>query len=259
MPPKAQNIHAHKGELWGSVLVLAFVSAFFITIIAVCYGVIVSPRTVPGVIPTIAFPWLGWFVALCVSTALILGFGQFIARKNLDAEEDKIDQAELNWASQLPQRAQRIYRFIKDAPLIMVCTGLILLGATLLVIDGAFSLVLGVLQSLMPYLPFIIGGLALFSISIAAIMAWSRHAEKKLMAEYAFRREVLEKTGVILLNDKGKAVLPPGEGRTGYATVTIDAGAPEEGPLLEAEIIQALPAGEEQGHKTSPSDKGKDA
>lgn len=248
-----QEPPVRRADYWISVTVLVFVSAFFITVAAACYGIVVTPPAPPGTIPTLAFPWIGWLAALLTATAVILGFAQYIAEKNPaprspgEAATDTTGEtgaAEQAWSEQLPRQALRIYRIIKDAPLFMVCFALIALGATLLVIDGAFALVSGIVLALVPYAPYFIGGVTAFAITIAALMAWFRHANNRLAAEYAFRREVMEKTGVILLDTKGKAVLPPGGGRDRYAIGSIEDIAADPGPLIEAEPIKALPGGD---------------
>ena len=240
--PGADTPPVRRSDYWASVVVLAFVSAFFITVAAVCYGIIITPPATPGVIPTMAFPWIGWLVALLVSTAVIIGFAQYLAGKHPVGESGD-DTAEKAWATQLPQRALQVYRIIRDAPLFMICFALIALGATLLVIDGAFALVSGIVLALVPYAPYFIGGVTAFAVAIAVLMAWFRHAGNRLAAEYAFRREVMEKTGVILLDDRGKAILPPGGGRDRYAIGSVSEITVEAGPVLEAEPIKALPQG----------------
>lgn len=232
-----------RGEYWASVFVLLFVAAFFITVAAICYGIIVTPPSSPGTIPRIAFPWMGWFAAMLISPAVILGFAQYVAGKNNQDDKDRDSAKERAWAGQLSGSALKAYRVIKDAPLFMVCFAFIALGATLLVIDGALALVKSVLVALAPYAPFFIGGATTFAIAIAALMAWFRHANNKLAAEYAFRREVLERTGVILLNEKGKAILPPGGDRDKYSIGSVLEIAAEDGPILEAEPVKALPEG----------------
>jgi len=232
-----------RAEYWTSVVILVFVAAFFISIAAVCYGIIVTPPAAPGTIPTMRFPWIGWFAGVLVSTASILGFAQYTAGKN-SGEGDT--EAERAWASQLSGNTLKAYRIIKDAPLFMVCSALIALGATILVIDGAFGLVSGIVLALVPYAPYFIGSVTVFAVAIAALMAWFRHANNKLAAEYAFRREVMKKTGVILLDAKGKAILPPGGERDRYAIGSVDDLTADSGPLIEAEPIRALPQGEDE-------------
>ncbi|MCC8194383.1 MAG: hypothetical protein LIP28_07035 [Deltaproteobacteria bacterium] len=238
-----------RSEYWTSVVVLVFVAAFFITIAALCYGIIATPSPRPGTIPTMAFPWIGWFAALLVVTAVILGFAQYMAGKH-EAGEGPDPSAENAWASQLPDKALRVYRIIKDAPLFMICFALVALGATLLVIDGAFALASGIVLALLPYVPYFIGGITAFAIAMAALMAWFRHASNRLAAEYAFRREVMEKTGVILLDDKGKAILPPGGDRDRYAIGSVEEPTDASGPLIEAVPVIVLPPGGETPKET---------
>lgn len=254
-PDNAGAQPVHLAEYWTSVAVLVFVFAFFISIAAVCYGIIVTPPAPPGTLPTMRFPWLGWFVALLVATAAIVGLAQYVAGKHGGRENPD----ETAWASRLPERALAVYRIIKDAPLFMVCLALIALGATLLVIDGAFGMVSGIVLALVPYAPYFIGGLTAFTIAIAALMAWFRHANNKLAAEYAFRREVMEKTGVILLDAKGKAILPPGGNRDRYAFGSVTDIDAESGPLIEAAPVKALPGSDGATVTKTGGCMGKDA
>lgn len=237
-----------RSDYWISVVVMVFVAAFFITVAAICYGIITTPPKPGGGARSIAFPWIGWFAAMLVSPAVILGFAQYVAGKtpiNAGNGEEETSR-EANWAERLPERALRVYRLLKDAPLFMACFALIALGATLLVIDGAFGLVAGVFAALVPYAPYFIGGITVFAVAVAGLMAYFRHANNKLAAEYAFRREVLEKTGVILLHEKGKAILPPGENRAVYAIASIKDARNGAGSVIEATPVKALP----QGKKT---------
>ena len=237
-----------RADYWTSVVILTFVSAFFITIAAVCYGIIMTPTpATPGRIPTLVFPWIGWFVALLISTGCIVGFAQYLAGKDAEGNDTEGGTtSEKAWAGQLPSQALRVYRIIKDAPLFMVCFALIALGATLLVIDGAFALVSGIVLALIPYAPYFIIGVTVFAVAIASLMAWFRHANNKLAAEYAFRREVMEKTGVILLDDKGKAILPPGGSRDRYAIGSVSQITADAGPVIEAVPVKALPEGHDK-------------
>jgi hypothetical protein len=240
-----------RSDYWLGVVMLLFVAEFFIAVTALCYGIITTPPPPPGTMVQIAFPWLGWFAAALMAPALILGAAQIVARRGGQgsmheglglgpgaggAEDDKETEAwETTWAGCLPGRALKAYRFIKDAPLFMICAALIVLGSTLLVIDGAFDLVKSVILVLTPYLPYFIAALTAFAIAIGALTAWFRHKSNQLAAEYAFRREVLEKTGVILLSGSGKAVLPPGRDGAKYSVAMLPL------PGDPRDILEAIP------------------
>ncbi|GHV54191.1 hypothetical protein FACS1894206_06450 [Deltaproteobacteria bacterium] len=238
-----------RSEYWSSVLVLVFVAGFFITVAALCYGIITMPPQPNKGIPTLAFPWVGWFASILVTAAVILGFAQFLAGKNSAAGElsgeGAANQDDSDWARQLPQRARRAYRIIKDAPLFMVCFALIALGATLLLIDGALNFLAEIFSALLPYAPYFIGSLTIFVVAVAALLAWFRYAHNRLAAEYAFRREVLEKTGVILLDDRGKALLPQGNSPSEYKVAFVNKtkalpGATSDG-FIEVAPAEQLP------------------
>jgi hypothetical protein len=212
-----------RGDFWISVLVLIFVVEFFISIVALCYGIVLTPPRGGDETARIAFPWIGWIAAMLLAPALILGLARLFAGKR-DAEESRREKA---WTGRLPERAARLYRFMRDAPLFMVCLSLLALGATLLAMDSAFSFIQEIFLALVPYAPHFIGGATLFAIAIAALMAWFRYKNNQLLAEYQFRREVLEKTGVILVDGRGKALLPPDGRADGYAVAAIGGGEKE--------------------------------
>ena len=219
-----------RGDFWISVLVLIFVVEFFISIVALCYGIVMTPPRGESEPARIAFPWIGWFAAMIMAPALILGLVRLIAGKR-DPERARRETA---WASRLPERALRLYRLMRDVPLFVVCLSLLALGATLLTIDSAFSLIRSVFLALVPYAPHFIAGITLFAIAIATLMAWFRYKNNQLRAEYEFRREVLEKTGVILVDKRGKALLPPDGRAEGYAIGVIDLQASPAPERLKA-------------------------
>ena len=104
---------------------------------------------------------------------------------------------------------QRIYRVIKGAPVVVVLLGIVLLGAALMTLDGARAALTGLAASLEPYIPHIAIGIAITLCVFILAAVWLSYRTRRLMAEYAFRREILEKTGVIIV-DKGSTPLPPG-------------------------------------------------
>ena len=232
-PAPETNSQVQRGDFWISVLVLIFVVEFFISIVALCYGIVMTPPRGEADSARIAFPWIGWFAAMLMAPALILGLVRLIAGKRDPGQTLR----ETAWASRLPERALRLYRFMRDVPLFVVCLSLVALGATLLTIDSAFSLIRGIFLALVPYAPYFIAGMTLFAVAIATLMAWFRYKNNQLLAEYQFRREVLEKTGVILVDKRGKALLPPDGRADGYAIGAIDVQMAEDAP----ERLKSLP------------------
>ncbi len=237
-----------QADFWISVLVLAFVVDFFITVAAVCYGIIVTPPREAGAIH-MAFPWMGWMAAMLAAPALLIGLARVIAARSGQEAPGAAGRDEA-WARQLPAKALRLYRFANDAPLFVICLALLLLGATLIAVDSAFSLVSGIALALVPYLPWFIAALTVLGVAITGFAAYFRYRNNKLAAEYAFRREVLHTTGIVLVDPKDSVLLPPGT-PDGHRIGRI-AGKGGDGPVLETTPVKALP----QGDRNPPDGDG---
>lgn len=166
----------------------------------------------------VSFPWLSWGAIAAVAPALILllvhlaDVGLFRAPGGAHSEQE--------WQKMLPERMQKLYRIIKGAPVVAVLISIVLLGAALLTLDGAIGAMQRFGSALLPYLPHIVGGVAGVSVAIVIAVVWLNYRTRRLIAEYDFRREVFEKTGVIIV-DKGSTALPPGgEGDVPFAIVS---------------------------------------
>jgi len=181
----------------------------------------------------IVFPWMTWGAVALLAPAFIL-LAVHLADVGLFHAPGGASEAE--WQKHLPERLQKIYRIVKGAPVLVILLGVVLFGVGLLTLDGAFSALRRFGSALAPHLPYIVGGIAVVLCAIIIAVVWLHYRTRRLIAEYEFRREVLEKTGVIIV-DKGSTPLPPGGvGDVPYALV---AGEDEEKPLA------ALPPGEE--------------
>lgn len=228
--PSPSLSEKQRRELWLYIAVSLVAVELLIAVGAVLYGFI---SAVPGDSGTIvpAFPWMSWGAIAAVAPALVLllvhlaDVGLFRAPGGAASEQE--------WQKLLPERMQKLYRIIKGAPVVAVLVGIVLLGAALLTIDGALSALQRFGSALLPYVPHIVGGVAGLGAVIVLAVAWLNYRTRRLIAEYDFRREVLEKTGVIIV-DKGSTALPPGGvGDVPYAIVS-----------GEETQRQALPAGD---------------
>lgn len=216
-----------------------------ITLVALCYGIVTARTPAGGGMPQFNFPWIAYLVALVTAPAVLLlmvhltGVGLF---RTLRGHEE--DDA---WQEKLPERLRRAYALIQGAPVVVLLLGVILLGALLFFVDGALGMLLRVGQSIEQYLPWILGGTALIACVSVIARAWFRHRSDAVAEEYAFRREVLEKTGVIIV-DKGSIPLPPGEFTRRDA---LPAGAaralPEARDIQVLDILPAGPSGDPAG------------
>ena len=240
IPPPSPAL-ARRQELWLYVSVAIVAVELLVTVVALCYGIITAPpQTDDGF--RLAFPWISWIAAMVVAPALIvvivhMAAGGLVGNRERSAEEDAA------WQAQLPERIQRLYTIMKGAPAIVLLLALILGGLTLATIDGALNALGHAASALLPYLPYFIGGFVLLAGAITGAMAWFRYKNNRLQAEYAFRREVFERSGVIIV-DKGSVALPPAVGEP----LALDAGT--------AAVTQALPAGGASGAASGTSSQG---
>jgi hypothetical protein len=204
-----------------------------IALAALCYGIVTARPTVDGGPPQFNFPWLSYFIAAGVAPATLLlmvhltGVGLF---RSLRGHED-----DERWQEKLPERIRRVYSLIQGAPVVVLLLGVILLGALLFFVDGALGILMRMAQSIEHYLPWIIGSIA--GIVCVGVTAgrWFDHRSKRIAEEYAFRREVLEKTGVIIV-DKGSMPLPPGEDRQYALPVSPTEAPPPDGDVRVVDI-----------------------
>ena len=236
---RTKKLFAHFTERQSKDLVfyLAMTIIFvelLITLAALCYGIVTARPAASGGPPQFNFPWITYFIALGVAPAVLLlmvhltGVGLL---RSLRGHED--DEA---WQEKLPDRIRRVYGLIQGAPVAVLLLGVILLGALLFFVDGALGVLMRMGRTIERYLAWIISCIAgIVCVGITA-KYWFGYRGRKISEEYAFRREVLEKTGVIIV-DKGSMSLPPGDnGR--YALP-----AAEEKALPSAEeIVDITPA-----------------
>jgi hypothetical protein len=113
------------------------------------------------------------------------------------------------WEELLPERPARLFRILRGVPAVALLVGIILLGAALLTLDSVLG-ALGQLASVFaPHAEMLLVCLSILACFAVAGVLLLRYRTRKMREEYAFRREVLEKTGVIIV-EKGSRALPPG-------------------------------------------------
>lgn len=221
--------------------------------VAFFYGVIHAEMGVDGV-PRFQFPWLAYLIAAVVAPAGLLlivhlaGVGLF---RSMRGRED--DEA---WRKDLPDRLRKVYAIIQGAPTVVLLLGIMLLGAALFYFDGAMSALFRLGATAERYLPWIIGGVVgAWCVGYVARL-WLNYRTRRMEAEFAFRREVLERTGVIIV-DRGSMRLPPAdatpaaalalEGERGNGALPPGQVPPGEGPVLDVTPATPEEPGPENG------------
>ncbi len=188
------------------------VAIFFLELIvggvAFFYGIIHAEPGVNGGPPQFQFPWLAYGIAAVVAPAALLfivhlaGVGLFRSMQKKSAEEDAA------WQENLPLRLRKVYTIIQGAPAIVLFLGVVFMGVALFYVDGAISVLMRVGEMLAPYLPWIIGGVLSSFCIIYLGKAYFTYKTRRIEHEYAFRLEIFERTGQVIV-DKGSMPLPP--------------------------------------------------
>lgn len=109
------------------------------------YGVMHAAPETPGGPPLARFPWLGWAVAAVLAPVGLMllvhlsgtWVARFLGREDAApaAKEAGSDADE----AQVPERLRRFYAIIRNAPTVVLLLGILLLGAGLFFVDGAFT------------------------------------------------------------------------------------------------------------------------
>lgn len=172
--------------------------------VAFFYGLIHATPDPLGGPPQFQFPWLGYALAAVLTPAALLlivhlaGVGLF---RSVNKEKDDA------WRQDLPERLRKVYAIIQGAPTVVLLVGVMLIGAAIFYIDGAMQALYRLAAAAEPYLPWIIGGIVLIWCVGFGGRTWLKYHNKRIEEEYAFRREIFEKTGAIIV-DQGAMHLP---------------------------------------------------
>ncbi len=246
-----------QGEAWYAgpykeALIYLMVAIFFVELmvggVSFFYGVMHAAPEVPGGPPMARFPWLGWAVAAVlapVGLMLIVHLSGTWVSRYLGREDGQRAEAQAGAQSaddeQVPERLRRFYAIIRSAPTVVLLLGIMLLGAGLFFVDGAFSAIVRLGSALTDYIPWIAGSLASMIAVCYLVHRWFMYRHHRMQQEYEYRREVLERTGIVLV-DKGCIPLPQNEmQRLALGGQVVEAKALP--PMLDAETGSAAATG----------------
>ena len=165
-------------------------------------------------VPHFQFPWIGYLVAVVMVPVLAmllvnlvsLGFSRG-ARGGEDVNLEGV-----------PQRMQTFYALVRGAPTVILFAGFVLMCAAIYYLDGVMSLLLKLGENFHLVAIWVVGGFAVAWMVSYVVRAWMHYKTKQMEAEYAFRHEVLERTGMVILDTKHAPttelrMLPPVPGR----------------------------------------------
>ena len=204
-------------------LLYLMVAIFFVELIvggvSFFYGVMHAAPETPGGPPLARFPWLVWAVAAIlapVGLILVVHLSGTWVSRYLGREDGAPDDEQSGGSGnggdedQVPERLRRFYAIIRNAPTVVLLLGIMLLGAGLFFVDGAFTALMRLGGALTEYIPWIAGSLAALIAVCYLVHRMFVYRHVRMQQEYAYRREVLERTGIVLV-DKGCIPLPQNE------------------------------------------------
>lgn len=231
----AQQKPWYAGEHQDALFYL-LIAIFFIELIvggvSFFYGIIHAAPEIPGGPPLARFPWLAWGLAAVLSPVALLLVVHLAGSwlQNAITRDEKSAAAGTKSETDdehLPEGMKRFYASVRHAPTLVLLLGVLLCGVALFFVEGAIGALMDLGRALLPYIPWI-------AVSLAALLAvcFLAHAimvfrQRKMENEYAWRREVLEKTGLVLV-DKNSVPLPSGERQQALIapeTLTLDVAA----------------------------------
>ena len=202
-------------------LLYLMIAIFFVELavggVAFFYGVMHAAPEVPGGPPMARFPWLGWaLAAILAPVGLILivhlagtWVSRFLGREAADVAPSGGGGNAAD-ADQVPERLQRFYAIIRNTPTVVLLLGILLLGVVLFFVDGTFTARVALGSSLVPYIPWITGSVAAMIAVCYLVHRLFVYRHHRMQQEFAYRREVLERTGMVLV-DKNCIPLPQTE------------------------------------------------
>lgn len=224
------------------------IAVFFIELIvggiAFFYGIMRAAPEIPGGPPVARFPWLGWGLsAVLAPVALLLIVhlaGTWLSGALTREARDTGPGG--NGEEHLPEGMKRFYASVRHAPTLVLLLGILIVGVALFFVEGALAAIMELGKALLPYLPWIAGSLAAMLAICFVARAIMLYKQRKMENEFAWRREVLQKTGLVLV-DKASVALPRDSGQSALI-------APETSMLPPGETldIESLPGGDEDGN-----------
>ncbi len=168
-----------------------------VTVAAVVYSITNAQPSPTGGAPRFRFPWIGYTVAVItvpVLAMLLLHLINMGISRGSAGDEQALES--------IPQRIRTFFALVRGAPTVILFAGFVLAGAAIYYLDSVMTLLLKLGEHFHLVAIWIVGGFAFaWTVSYVA-RTWMQYKTRQMEAEYAFRREVLERTGVVILETK---------------------------------------------------------
>ncbi|MDD6088673.1 MAG: hypothetical protein PUB69_05115 [Desulfovibrionaceae bacterium] len=208
---------------------------------ACIYGIINTKHD--GSMHATNFPWLGYGVAAIMIPVIVMLICTLM-RHVFNPEHGEGLSAE-----GIPQRAQSFYALVRGAPTVILLAGLLIIGALIYYLDNFISFLNKIGDAFLGIAQWGIAGFAAAWIVSYVTRSWLAYRSHQMEREYAFRQEVLIRTGKIILD--GRYALT-----TELRQLPGGASDPEpQKPVNPDMILEVSDARSEEGKKAEKSEK----
>ncbi len=221
---------------------------FVVTVVAILHGVTNMHALADGTMEY-SFPWKAYLVAVFLAPVGVMFIIQIIGMGFSRIIHGDPEMADMT-GEHVPNRMRRWVGLAQGIPTAILLAGLLLLGLVLYHMDMVMSFLLKLGETAAGLALWIVVGV--FAVWLISYMArlWLMYRTRKMAEEYAFRREVLERTGIAIIDQKtaitadGRMLTPGGD--TGGRTIdALPSALPPRsgGEALSEPSVRSLPPG----------------
>lgn len=214
---------------------------FVVTVVAILHGV-TNMQTMADGSMEYTFPWKAYLVSVFLAPVGVMFIIQIIGMgfsRIILGDPDLSDVA----GEHMPERMKRWVGLVQGMPTAILLAGLLFVGLLLYNMDVVMGFLLKLGQTAAELALWV--GIGIFVAWLISYVAklWLMYRTRRMTEEYAFRREVLEKTGIAIIDEKtaitadGRMLTSGGE----TPTKTIDALPVGSGG--NGQVTRSLPAG----------------
>ncbi len=198
---------------------------FVVTVVAILHG-ITNMQTMPDGTMEYTFPWKAYLVSVFLAPVGVMFIIQIIGMgfsRILFGDPDLTEAA----TEHMPERMRRWVGMVQGMPTAILLAGLLLVGLVLYNMDVVMGFLLKLGETAAELALWV--GIGLFAAWLISYMAklWLMYRTRRMAEEYAFRREVLEKTGIAIIDGK--------------TAITADGRMLSAGGEIPGRTIEALP------------------
>lgn len=182
---------------------------FLVAIVAIWQGV-ANVQSMPDGTVRFRFPWGGYLVSVAAAPVVVLLVLQVIALgyTRLIKGDPVLTEAQLR---QLPPWLQKMLAAVNGVPTFLLLLGVTLLATVIYYFDKVLGFVIRLGESTEHLVLWVGGGvLAAWCVGYLGRM-WFAYKVRRMQEEYAYRREVLDRTGMIIVDQRTMLAQLPGQ------------------------------------------------